>query len=352
MLTRLSFHGLSSAYVVSRTRGASCVLHKLIGFNPTVSHPVRVQRSLGAGFSSLRNPESESVPHTADRPRDSLRHFNGVESDHQPSNSESNAFPPLTSLLPSNEQHSSLSTYISHAQRVKLNPATTTYTGTRYEYLAQDSLQRLGFELLRTGKTGDRGVDLAGWWHLPSPASGNENQQTERLKVVVQCKFVKGRQQSPSVVREMDGAFLGAPAGWRNGAVIGVVVSTRPATKGIISALGSSKRGMVWICMEEHEVPKHEEDLGAGNAELSLQQLSKEENGDQEPAVADQEKAAYHTVHGRVVQLLYNDAARRLALEGLDVLKRHGDQGNIDAAPSDGIALSYRGKGVPSVSVR
>lgn len=260
---------------------------------------------------------------------------------------------PLRSLLPVHPSHSSLSTYISHAERSALNPTRHTYLGTRYEYLAQASLSRIGFDLLRTGKTGDRGVDLAGWWYL-LPPSPDASTSAERLRVVVQCKRITGKRKlTPSVVREMDGAFLGAPAGWKGDAVSGIIVSTKPATKGVISALQSSKRALVWICLEEHdlqtnesaEVPSPSDTHVSGTTDSAQDSRSEDDTDDSE------ERHTYDSVSGRVTQLLYNNAARQMHLEGLDVVKKHHLAGETTSLSSDGIALVYRGQPVREHSV-
>ena len=88
-------------------------------------------------------------------------------SPHEPTYKSSRA--PLSSLLPPppTANHSSQRTFLNHSRRTGLNPASTVFTGTRYEYLTLSSLRRLGLELAKVGGTGDRGVDLVGFWHLP-----------------------------------------------------------------------------------------------------------------------------------------------------------------------------------------
>lgn len=260
---------------------------------------------------------------------------------------------PLSSLLPTHPSHNSLATFISYAQRSGLNPTRHTYLGTRYEYLAQATLTRLGLDLLRIGKTGDRGVDLAGRWYL-SPSQNNQTgMAAEHLRVLVQCKRITGKRKlTPSVVREMDGAFLGAPVGWRAENVFGIIVSTKPATKGVTSALQASKRPMVWVCMEELDLEEDEAEqedadvVSAADVEAHTSDEGVHASADAEDVDADNMEHSYGSVHGRVIQLLYNNAARQSGLEGLDVLKRHNMQEGTDATVGDGIALVYRGRPV------
>lgn len=263
---------------------------------------------------------------------------------------------PLASILTvPNPLHSSLSTFLEHAHRVRLTPTTQVFLGSRYEYLTQEKLASYGFELLRTGKAGDRGVDLAGYWHLPDPGHAQGAGITQKLRVLVQCKRLKGKKGlQPSAVRELEGAFLGAPAGWRSEDVLGVMVSTKPATKGVVTALSASKRGLIWICMEEREID---------SAESTESGLQKEERQGSEDLGEDAEDAEHseqihyevveapapiRSVTGRVVQMLYNHAARGRGLEGLDVIRRHNVDQKSDNIHEE-ITLSYRGHAVQGV---
>ncbi|TEA20855.1 Secondary metabolism regulator LAE1 [Colletotrichum sidae] len=64
---------------------------------------------------------------------------------------------------------------------------------------------------MRVGGVSDNGIDLLGTWQLPS--------RREKLKVILQCKG--GSQKiSPSLVRELEGSFIGAPVGWRGEGVV------------------------------------------------------------------------------------------------------------------------------------
>lgn len=122
----------------------------------------------------------------------------------------------------------------------------TTYVGTHYEYTARSALERLGMTLKRIGGKSDYGIDLLGTWSLPSAA--------EPLKVLIQCKAF-ARKIEPSQVRELEGAFVGAPTGWRGAGVLGLLVSQKSATKGVREALGRSRWPMGYVlCTQEGKI--------------------------------------------------------------------------------------------------
>jgi hypothetical protein len=256
-------------------------------------------------------------------------------------------------LTPPNLLHSSLPTFLEHARRVSLKPWTQVFLGTRYEYLTQTTLARYGFELMRTGKAGDRGVDLTGFWHLPDGGQTEGAPNTRRLRVLTQCKRHRGKKSlQPSAVREMEGAFLGAPSGWRGEDVLGVIVSTKPATKGVLTALSASKRGLVWICLEENETFETQP-VGSGVQDEGEKVPAETEDAAQSENVSDEAPSGKPTVirsvTGRVVQMLYNHAAQRIGLEGLDVIQQHYvDHSDLTAYVE--IKLIYRGHSVQDVS--
>jgi Protein of unknown function (DUF2034) len=96
----------------------------------------------------------------------------------------------------------------------------------------QSSLKRLGISLRRVGGRSDHGIDLLGTWDLPVIPL--------HLKALVQCR-ARAVKPSPSEVRELEGAFVGAPTGWRGPGVIGLLVAQREATNGVQDALGRSR---------------------------------------------------------------------------------------------------------------
>jgi hypothetical protein len=134
--------------------------------------------------------------------------------------------------------HHDLPSFLSYASRISMDTDSTTYVGTHYEYTAQTALSRLGMSLKRVGGKSDYGIDLLGTWKLPST--------TEELKVLVQCKAF-ARKLEPSQARELEGAFVGAPPGWRGPGVLALLVTQNAATKGVREALGRSRWPMGFV---------------------------------------------------------------------------------------------------------
>ena len=145
---------------------------------------------------------------------------------------------------PSSLHHDSLESFLKYAREASLSPKSTTYVGTRYEYLCLSALVRLGFTLTRTGGRSDHGIDLLGHWQLPSLPFP--------LPVVMQCKALKSK-AGPNLVRELEGAFVGAPRGWKGENVVGVLCAPREATKGVMEAIRILGRPAMWIMIEDHQ---------------------------------------------------------------------------------------------------
>lgn len=136
--------------------------------------------------------------------------------------------------------HSDLVSFLSYAKRRGLDEASSVYVGTRYEYTAAAALARYGFVLRRIGGASDGGIDLVGTWALPSLA--------RPVRAIVQCK-AGARRVGPQHVRELEGAFGGAPPGWRGpDGVLGLLASEGAATKGVRESLGRSRWPMMYVC--------------------------------------------------------------------------------------------------------
>lgn len=174
---------------------------------------------------------------------------------------------------PPTTNHSDLDSFIAYARRTGLDANSTVYVGTHYEYKVSSALAKYGFFLKRIGGSSDYGTDLVGTWTLPwsSPSAP--------FRVLVQCKA--GTQRvGPQHIRELEGAFVGAPVGWRGTGVLGLLASERAATRGVRDSLGRSKWPMVYMC------------------------CSKE---------------------GIVSQMIWNQCAEELGLDGYGVSVRRGD---------------------------
>lgn len=139
--------------------------------------------------------------------------------------------------------HNSLPTFIDYANRTKLSPFSSFYIGTHYEYTTALSFMRLGFSLLRVGSKNDAGIDLIGHWVL-APVS-------EPLPVIIQCKS-RTISVSPSHIRELEGSFRGIPPSWKGKPVLGLLVTTRKATKGTLEAISRSPWPMGFVLMSRH----------------------------------------------------------------------------------------------------
>lgn len=240
------------------------------------------------------------------------------------SQSTASSLPPLIYPdQPRSVKHNDLPSFLRYAERAGLDPGSTTYVGTHFEYTVAEHLAPLGFLLRRVGGASDRGIDLLGTWTLPIPKGASAPFQ-EPLRVILQCKAGAGQRVGPHLVRELEGAFIGAPVGWRsrtgngddgnesgnangNGlAVIGLLVTEKPATKGIRDALARSRWPMAYI---------------------------------------------YCAGAGHVRQMLWNQQAEKsCGLTGLGVTLRHATDEHEGAYTH--IVLTWQGKPLPAVPVQ
>lgn len=189
---------------------------------------------------------------------------------------------------PPTSNHHDLASFLAYAERSGLDPTSTLYVGTHYEYTVSQILSKYGFYLRRIGGHSDYGTDLLGTWTVPSCP--------EPLRVLVQCKAI-ARKSAPNFIRELEGAFVGAPVGWRGSGVLGIFVTEKPATKGVRASLARSKWPMVFMsCTRE----------------------------------------------GSVQQMLWNGRAEEEGLETLGVGMRY----NVDSTSPE-LMLTWKGKHVP-----
>lgn len=186
---------------------------------------------------------------------------------------------------PITSHHNDLASFLDYAGRTGLDPESKTYMGTHYEYTVAQTLARYGFSLQRIGGRSDYGIDLLGTWSVTSAK--------EPLHVLIQCKAL-ARKAGPHLVRELEGAFVGAPTGWRGSGVLGLLVALNPATKGVRESLGRSRWPMGYMA------------------------LSKE---------------------GQLQQLLWNNRAEEEGLEGLGIGVRHTGESDEQQ-----IVLTWKGR--------
>ncbi|KAK9771315.1 putative Restriction endonuclease type IV Mrr domain-containing protein [Seiridium cardinale] len=156
--------------------------------------------------------------------------------------SASDSTPALRFPDPPSKEHCDVPSYTAYAERVGLDTSSTTYVGTHYEYTVAATLEKFGFHLRRVGGAGDYGIDLLGTWSVPSTPTP--------LRVLLQCKassITSKARIGPATIRELEGAFVGAPPGWRRSNVVGLLVTQRTATKGVRESLSRSRWPMGFV---------------------------------------------------------------------------------------------------------
>lgn len=135
----------------------------------------------------------------------------------------------LKEFVQDSKDHHDLNSFVAFAERSKLDTESTVYKGTHYEYTVMEAMRSFGFQLERTGKAGDKGIDLLGHWDL----TGKPHQ----MKALVQCKACRA---TPAAVREVEGSHAGAPFEWRGDNVLGLIASSSPLTKGAVEGVQRS----------------------------------------------------------------------------------------------------------------
>lgn len=211
-------------------------------------------------------------------------------------------------IAPGSENHHDLPSFLAYAERVNLASHRTVYVGTHYEYTVAATLKRLGFHLTRTGRASDFGIDLLGAWALPIPTTKGALPRPPplSLRVLIQCK-ASNKILNPKNIRELEGAFTGAPARWREEDFLGLLATTKKATKGVMDALGRSRWPMGFLKIDPD---------------------------------------------GRVEQFLWNASARARGLEGLGVTVRYSlTEKDADGDLKSDIALTWQGKPLPYVEL-
>ncbi|KAK5998671.1 hypothetical protein PT974_01053 [Cladobotryum mycophilum] len=176
-----------------------------------------------------------------------LRRYSSGSHDGENTDHESLIYPDAPS-----KHHSDLSTFLAYAERIDLDKESNVYRGTHYEYTVAEKLVRYGFNLKRIGRSGDYGIDLIGTWTLPLKVPLKPPSPAARpMRVLIQCKSM-GVKMGPRYIRELEGAFVGAPAGWIGSGVLGLMAGTSSATKGTREALGRSNKPMGYlVCSED-----------------------------------------------------------------------------------------------------
>lgn len=301
-LTRPSIH-LSSRHYSSQDPLSTLVSHgdstwPSIPSTPDNAPPLRKKPSrkpksdaIAEDSESLASPVDSEVtapPKRRGRPKKAVDALEPESSD------ETTSVPPekrtrkpktpkqdQNAITPGSLHHTSLSEFLSYADAIDLSPTSTVYRGTHYEYTVANALERLAFSLTRVGRASDLGIDLLGSWAVPShPAP---------LNVLIQCKAETPR---PSMVRELEGAVVGAPVAYRGEGTVSILAAAKEATKGVRDAVGRSRLPMAYLNI---------------------------------------------TTEGRVRQFVWNHAAVDCGLEGVGVALRYLANGESD------VALTWKG---------
>lgn len=119
-------------------------------------------------------------------------------------------------------------------------------------------------DLERTGGSGDRGIDLRGWW-TPQQASS-------RIRILAQCKCQDegGKKMGPILIREMEGVVFRAcapsPEPEEDTPVAGIVLSSSGFSKQALLQVRSSSVPLA--AMHVLALPQGEVEVEGKEAEL------------------------------------------------------------------------------------
>lgn len=211
--------------------------------NPSAGTTLLLRRPIGVSHRKVVTYLLNACVYLMTRPRPQWR---PIQQLCQSTRGYADVSKPITFKRSLGSDHDDLSSFLQYAERVKLNPRSTTYVGTHYEYTVQAALKRLGMSSTRVGGRSDYGIDLLGSWKVPS--------LQDPVKVLVQCK-ARASKATPAEIRELEGTFAGAPCGWNGPGVIALLISQREATKGVRDAMGRSRWPMGFgMCSREGKI--------------------------------------------------------------------------------------------------
>lgn len=131
--------------------------------------------------------------------------------------------------------------------------------------------------------------------------------------MVVQCKAA-ARKAGPDMIRELEGALAGAPGHWGGENTVGVLCARREVTAGVRDALRRSKRGVVWVMVEDRD------EVGKEGKVESI------DGGEMKAGEGNENGGARE---GRIKQVLWNDRVQKLVGEvtGTGVIHIPGEDG-------------------------
>ena len=147
-------------------------------------------------------------------------------------------------IHPTKPAHHDLESYNTYLIKERIDPNVSTAIGTKYEYVAMQSLKSYGFrELERVGKAGDRGIDIKCKWRGPN----HTKKQPHEFPILIQCKATAPR---PSMVRELEGS--GATQMAQSPDILRLLVAKGKSTSGMQSAMAASPHPMAFCFMDEN----------------------------------------------------------------------------------------------------
>ena len=144
----------------------------------------------------------------------------------------------LSRITPGSQYHYDLTSFLNYASITSLSTTSKTYLGTHFEYTVLAALSRLGFNLTRVGGVSDLGIDLRGHWTIP--------EIPRPLPAIIQCKATN---PLAVMMRELEGAVMSAPPGWKGDNTIALLAASKVATKGIRDAIARSNVPMGFLCI-------------------------------------------------------------------------------------------------------
>ena len=171
-----------------------------------------------------------------------------------------------------------------------------------------------------------------------SPPTSSPLTASLPLKVLIQCKrFTSKSKVTPALIRELEGALRNGPPGWRDqSSVMGILVATKPATKGLRDAMRGAKQAVCWVCLDIDEGEEEGEVEGNGGA-------TEGGNSAEITMGDDEEESKAIMPHYTVRQILWNRAADELGLLGLDATVQHQNRQSDGGKGSSRVVLSRNG---------
>ncbi|KAJ6257062.1 hypothetical protein Dda_7946 [Drechslerella dactyloides] len=249
---------------------------------------------------------------------------------HARSNIPSRAPPPLAIRHASSSPitHTDIPSFLRYAYLVGLNPTTTVFNGTLYEYTVLAALARLpGVSLTRIGGKDDAGIDLQGFWELPRLAATDSSTANDaskiKLPMIVQCKFGEKSWKGPQYVRELEGALANHPID-----ALGILASVRDMTPGMRRQMLASRRALGFVKVTPLAYVYRPNFYESESATIQLLRQYKMEYHDKEENYNDNDSGGSYLSFrltgqgGLLQQFTWNEVANR-SLGGFGITARY-----------------------------